>query len=156
MTHFNMSGYVRLYRSMLRFINGMSADEAAKRVYTLYTANTESYRCYRPCSGLTEISENDFYSNLTNWKRKPYRTIVQLYRAMEALCLNIDTKVIAMERLFALCGLCSLMDDIETRFRKAFFMEIHDKRTVYALCKRSLTPRKDEPGVCLVKDITDL
>ncbi len=153
MTHFTMGGYVRFYRSMLRFINGLNAEEAAKRVYTLYTANVESYRSRKPGFDLPEISEGEFYSRLTKWERKPYRTIVQLYRAMEALCLNIDVKVIAIGRLSELSNLCNLMDDIAIRFRRAFSMEIYDERTVYGMCKCSLSPRKDEPGVCLTADI---
>jgi len=48
------------------------------------------------------------------------------------------------------------MNDTELRFYKAFDMEIDDERTIYRLCAKSLVPRRDEPGVCLIQDWLDI
>ena len=153
MTLFSVGGYVRFHRSLLRFYRDMSGKDAAELTYTLYAANIESYRHHRPGAVVAELSKEDFYNRLDKGKRKPYRTVVQLYRAMEALMYSIDYKIISMERLSAYNNMLSLMDDTEDRFSKAFYMAINDRRTIYAMCKRSLSPYKNEPGLCLTQDL---
>lgn len=152
MTLFSISGYVRFYRSLPHFFRNMNINDASELTYMLYTANLYSCKSRRPKVCLPELEKEVFIHRLTNWQRKPYRTIVQLYCALEALVFNINWKKITIEQLKVCHDIWSLMDDIENRFRKAFYMEIDNKRTVYRACKKSLSPYKNEPGVCLLQD----
>jgi hypothetical protein len=132
----------------------MNEDEAADFTYKLYAANVETYNHHHPAKPLMELENDVFMVRLNKWQRQSYRTIVQFYRALEALILNIDAKIIAIDRLLAYRDLLNLFEKTEERFIKAFSMPINDKRTIYGLCRLSLIPNKDEPGLCLLQDLT--
>lgn len=153
MKHFTVAGYARFYRSLLRFCRDMNENEALEFTYKLYTANIETYNCSHTSALLVELNKDVFTSRLNKWNRQSYRTIVQFYRAMESLMINIDVKIIAIEKLSAYRELLNLMDDTEERFRNAFYMSIYDKRTIYGVCRLSLVPSKNEPGLCLLEDL---
>ena len=153
MTRFLISGYVRFYHSLPRFCLDMNESEAAELTYMLYAANLASYRNKNPNTIVEELNKKAFYNRLMGSKRRTYRTIIQLYRAMEALSLNIDTKIIALEQAKAYLKMCFMMDDIEYRFMDSYDMEIYDERTIYSLCKRSLVPYRNEQGLCLLEDL---
>jgi hypothetical protein len=131
----------------------MSVNEAAEFTYKLYTANIETYNHRHPAKKSKGLNKEIFNVRLNAWQRQSYRTIVQFYRAMEALMMNIDVKIIACEKVFTYSRLLSLMDDTEERFRKAYYMAIYDKHTIYGVCRLSLVPSKDEPGLCLLQDL---
>jgi hypothetical protein len=150
---FTVAGYARFYRSLLRFCRDMTEDEAAEFTYKLYAANMETYNHNHPTKPLTGLDKDVFIVRLNNWQRQSYRTIVQFYRALEALILNIDLKIIAIEKVWAYRDLLSLLEETEERFIKAFSMPINDKRTIYGLCRLSLVPNKNEPGLCLLQDL---
>ena len=153
MTRFLISGYVRFYRSLPRFCLDITESDAAELTYLLYAANLTSYRNKHPDTIIEELNKKAFYNRLIESKQRTYRTIIQLYRAMEALSLNIDTKIIALEQVKAYMDMWIIMDEIEERFMDNYDMEIYDKRTIYSLCKRSLVPYRNEPGLCLIQDL---
>ena len=153
MTRFSISGYSRFYKSLPRFCRDITEKDAAELTYLLYTANLESYRHKRPDIVIDELRMTAFYNRLIESKQKSYRTIIQLYRAMEALSLSIDTKCVEVGQAKAYLDIWFIMDDIEDRFIRNYDMEIYDKRTIYRLCKRGLVPYKNEPGLCLLEDL---
>ena len=156
MTRFSIGGFVHFYRSLLLFYHDITSTEAAELTYMLNTANLDSCRYKNPGAEYTEAGPVAFHHSLTTWQRRPYRTVVQLYRAMEALMLNINLDAITKAQLFNYMKMLCMMDNTELRFYRAFDMEIDDKRTVYGECVRRLHPRDDEPGVCLLADWINL
>ena len=152
MTRFSIGGFVHFYRSLLLFYPDLTSTGAAELTYMLNTANLDSCRYKKPGAEFSEAGPVAFHHCLTTWQRRPYRTIVQLYRAMEALALNINLDAITKAQLFCYMQMMTIIHNTELRFYRAFDMEIDDKRTVYRECVRRLHPRHDEPGVCLLAD----
>jgi hypothetical protein len=152
---YTVSGYARFYRSLLRFRRMMSVAEALKLTYRLYAAAIESQRLKAFGGFLKEVSEAEFCERITRADARPYRTEIQLYRAMESLLCKIDVSKVKIICVKAVMEMIFIMEDIELSFCGAFDMEIDDGRTVYNLCAKSLVPRADEPGLCLLKDWSD-
>ena len=150
-TLFSLSGYAHLYRSMLRFYD-MPSGRLKEMLYMLNTANLDSYRYYNPHARVAESGPVAFNGWLEDPSFRPYRTEVQLYKALLALKRGIDYEVIITAQREALQALRCVISNIEYRFYKAYGMEIDDKRTVYADCTFWLVPRDDEPSVCLMHD----
>lgn len=74
-------GYIHLYRSLLRFCDRPSA-ELKEMLYLLNTANLDSYSFYHPDAQITESGPVAFCRWLDRRYARPYRTEVQLYKAM--------------------------------------------------------------------------
>ena len=129
----SIPGYVHLYRSLLRFYD-MPENEIREMLYLLNTANL------------------DFCGWLEEMDCRPYRTEVQLYKALLFLKRSVDRDLIVTSQREALQTLRCILSNIEYRFYKAYGMEIEDKRTVYSDCAYRLVPREDEPSVCLMHD----
>ena len=155
--NFTVPGFARFYCSLLRFNRDMDADSALKLTHSLYAAVNDAYLYRNPNASIAEYSEREFYDMLQKADKKPYKTIVQLYRALESLYLGLSPALDALKfrQLSDFMTISLMMDDMEIRFHKAFNMEIDDDRTVYGMCARSLIPRRDEPGLCLMQDWTD-
>jgi hypothetical protein len=153
--NFSISGYARFYRSLPRFFRDMSNSHALKLTYGLYAAVNDAYRYKNPGAYLTEYDEDCFYDVLRQTNVKPYRTEIQLYRAMEAILFNLEIPALKNSRLACVMELSFMMCNTELRFYKAFDMEIDDERTIYRMCARSLIPRRDEPGLCIKQDWID-
>ena len=83
---------------------------------------------------------------------RPYRTEVQLYRALEVLRRNIIRDALTSEQREALARLNWLMRSLEYSFYKTFGVEIGDMQTVYSECADGLVPNSGEPSVCLMRD----
>lgn len=156
-SNFTMPGFVHFYRSILRFGRGMNGEEAAELSYLLYTAVLDSYRSRKPGARIEEYGPEKFYDNLANLERRPYRTIVQFYRAAEAVAFALIplSDALNLAQIDAFLRLTGMMDNIELRFDMAFDMTIDDPRTVYGECVSRLVPGRDEPGVCLAADWID-
>ena len=150
MTCITLPGYNHLYHSLLRFTQ-MSRTEALRLVYVLNTANIDTYTFCFPVNRVTESCADAFYCYMKR-KKRPYRTEVQLYKALCCLCQNIDEECITADQQEAVERIHCLMRDLNYRFRAAYGMEIDDWRTVYAECAYSLVPLDNEPGVCLYED----
>jgi hypothetical protein len=71
---------------------------------------------------------------------------------MEAVTCNLDVQCLNINQAQAIIELTFMMGNMEMRFYKAFDMELDDERTIYKKCARSLVPRYDEPGLCLLQD----
>ena len=149
---FTIPGYSQFYRSLPRFYHGIDDAYALKFTYSLYLAVNSVYRYKNPGVIVMEYVEQDFYTLILQRKAKPYRTEVQLYRALELLLECLSNDALQGSQVHLLSELMELLHDSETRFYKAFDMEITDDRTIYWMCAKSLVPRRDEPGVCLEKD----
>jgi len=152
---FTIQGYNHFYRSLLRFCRDINETEALEITYKLYNAVIQSYRYKKPGVCIKELSEDDFYEKIKNTNKPTYRTIIQLYRAMETIVCNLVIKSLTNRQLFDISKLFFIMDDIELRFHKAYNMSITDERTIYYLCEGNLVFRRDEPGLCLLQDWQD-
>ena len=155
--NFTVPGFARFYRSLLRFNRDMEVDYALRLTYSFYTAVNDAYLYKNPDACIAEYSEHDFFDMLQKTGKKPYKTIIQLYRALESLYLGLSPALdtLKFRQLSDFMTISLMMDDMEIRFHKAFNMEIDDDRTVYGMCARSLISRRDEPGLCLMKDWMD-
>lgn len=146
-----ISGYVHLYRSMLRFYD-MPSAKLKEMLYLLNTANLDSYGFHHPEARVVESGPVAFCGWLDHRCERPYRTEVQLYKALLSLKRSIDRECIITAQREALQMLCCVIGNLEYRFFKAYGMEIEDKRTVYGACTYHLVPKEDEPSVCLMRD----
>jgi len=144
---FSLKGYVHLYRSLLRF-SKMSVNDAKELVYWLNTANIDSYSKAYPDLVLFQSSPLVFCKRLDGNER-PYRTEVQLYKALETLWRNIDIDVLMSEQREAIQQMKCVMSNLEFDFYKVFDMEIDSPITVYGQCRKHLIPFEDEPSVCM-------
>jgi hypothetical protein len=149
---FKISGFARFYRSLNRFFSEVDNTCALKLTYAMYTIVLETYRSQNPDDLIREKSEVDFCKCIRQADIKPYRTEIQLYRAMKAIMSHIDISKLNPRHIQDVLELNRAMGNIELRFFKSFDMDIDDKRTVYNLCAGSLVTGSDEPGVCLLKD----
>lgn len=147
----SVPGYGHLYRSLLRF-RGISVHEARRLIYMLNTANLDSFIYTHPDARIREAESATFSRMVERGNYRPYRTEVQLYKALVVLKCNIIPAALISEQREALARLRGLMRDIDLSFYKTFEMDIDDIRTVYADCAFNLIPREDEPSVCLVRD----
>lgn len=146
-----VKGYVHLYRSLLRFYD-MPENEIKEMLYLLNTANMDCYGCYHPERRLIESGPVTFSLWLDNMDCRPYRTEVQLHKALMFLKRSVERDMIITAQREALQTLRCILSNIEYRFYKAYSMEIEDKRTVYEACAYHLIPKEDEPSVCLMHD----
>jgi len=153
---FTIPGYSQFYRSLPRFYHGIDDAYALKFTYSLYLAANSVYRHKNPGVIVMEYVEQDFYKLILHRKAKPYRTEVQLYRALELLLKSLSCDALKDSQVYLLGELMELMYDSEVRFYKAFDMEITDIRTVHCICANSLVPHRNEPGVCLIQDWWDI
>lgn len=148
---FTLPGYVHLYRSLLRFCD-IGSREARELIYTLNIANLDSFRYAYPYRSIKESSYIDFVNSLERLSRRPYRTEVQLHKALAALKRNIIPDALTAEQREAVARLRYLMRSLELPFYKAFGVEINDMLTVYSECEADLVPDESEPAVCLMQD----
>ena len=147
----SIPGYVHLYRSLLRFYHS-SENEIKEMLYVLNTANLDCFGYYHPNIYVVQSGPVLFSNWLDNMRCRPYRTEVQLYKALVCLRHSIEKDLMSSEQREALQKLRCIISNIEYRFYKAFGMEIDDKHTVYGECAYSLIPEPGEPSVCLMHD----
>ena len=147
---FAIPGYVHLYRSLLRFCK-LGVDDAQELVYWLNTANLDSYRSAYPDVPLYESTPFHFTKHFES-KARPYRTEVQLYKALEALNRSISYDAIISQQREAVQQAKCIMSNLDYDFFKAFGLEIDSPLTVYRHCRNHLIPYEDEPSVCLYQD----
>ena len=121
-------------------------------LYLLNTANVDCYGYYHPERRLIESGPVTFSLWLDNMDCRPYRTEVQLHKALMFLKRSVERDMIITAQREALQTLRCILSNIEYRFYKAYSMEIEDKRTVYEACAYHLIPKEDEPSVCMMHD----
>ncbi|MDL2235719.1 hypothetical protein LJC07_06165 [Christensenellaceae bacterium OttesenSCG-928-L17] len=148
---FSIPGYAHLYRSLLRFCK-LSETEAKELCYLWNTANLDSIRYAMPDEFVIESDAHTFFRCMDRMLRRPYRTEVQLYKALAALRHNIAYDALTERQREALARLRCIMRDLDYYFFKAYGVDIDDKRTVYAECRFHLLPFEDEPGVCMWRE----
>ena len=147
----SIPGYVHLYRSLLRFYP-MPENEIKEMLYVLNTANLDCFGYYHPEICVVQSGPALFSNWLDNMSYRPYRTEVQLHKALVCLKHSVDREFMTVEQREALQKLRCIISNIEYRFYKAFGVEIDDNRTVYNECVFGLVPDEDEPSVCLMHD----
>jgi hypothetical protein len=148
---FTIPGYVHLYRSLLRFCD-IGEREARALVYSLNTANLDSFRFAKPGAAVRETGYVAFNNHLLRMNCRPYRTEVQLYKALLTLNRNIIPDALTADQREALASLRCIMRSLEYSFYKAFGVEICDLLTVYSECAAGLLPHSGEPSVCMARD----
>ena len=151
-TIYSLPGYVHLYRSLLRFYDKLSDSEIREMLYLLNTANLDCFQCYHPQAFVAQSGPVSFNNRLERGTNRPYRTEVQLYKALLALKRGTDWELLVTAQREALQTLRCITSNLEYRFYRAYGMEIEEKRTVYGACVYRLIPQEDEPSVCLMHD----
>ena len=147
----SIPGYIQLYRSLLRFYYG-SENDIKEMLYQLNTANLDCFGYYHPDVYLVQSGPALFSQWLDNTSYRPYRTEVQLYKALQCLQYSVEQDLMTSAQREALQKLRCIIPNIEYRFYKAFGMEIEDSRTIYNVCAFNLVPREDEPSVPILRD----
>ena len=142
---------MQLYRSLLRFYYG-SENDIKEMLYQLNTANLDCFGYYHPDVYLVQSGPALFSQWLDNTSYRPYRTEVQLYKALQCLQYSVEQDLMTSAQREALQKLRCIISNIEYRFYKAFGMEIEDSRTIYNVCAFNLVPREDEPSVPILRD----
>ena len=117
----SIPGYVHLYRSLLRFYD-MPENEIREMLYLLNTANLDCYAYYHPEVHVIESGPVAFCGWLEEMDCRPYRTEVQLYKALLFLKRSVDRDLIVTSHREALQTLRCILSNIEYRFYKAFGM----------------------------------
>lgn len=84
---------MHLYRSLLRFYD-MPENEIKEMLYLLNTANVDCYGCYHPERRLIESGPVTFSMWLDNMDCRPYRTEVQLHKALMFLKRGVERDMI--------------------------------------------------------------
>ena len=135
---FSLKGYRRLYRSLLRYAN-ISMFEAKSLLYLLNIANIDTCRYYQSNADYKEMNIDDFFLSL-NQQAMPYKTLVQTYKALEALEYNIHRSAITDAEKEALERLNTLLNNLEREFYERFKTEIDSLDTTYGTCNFHLTP----------------
>ena len=148
---FSLAGYSHLYRSLIRFCH-LNVSVAKDLVYRLNTSNLDSARLAYPNRRITEITPFAFSRCIEQFQCRPYRTEVQLYKALLALDTNIIREAITDDQREAVAQMHCIMSNIESRFYKTFGADIFDMVTVYGICSFGLVPWDDEPSVCMLAD----
>lgn len=144
---FTLQGYRHFYRSLLRFTD-LSAVHAQELVYRMNTANLDSYSLHFPENRRTESRRSTFEKAL-GYPTSPYKTEVQLYKAINTFLENIDYYCLTEDQKDAVRSLRAISHSINYRFSRTFGMDIEDRLTSYRMCARNLIPRLDEPTSCL-------
>jgi hypothetical protein len=140
----SLAGYTHLYRSLLRFCH-MRTGDAKELLYTLNTANIDSHLYSHPDEVLRESTAYTFCSKL-DARLRPYRTEVQLYKALCALKRSIDREVTTAIQREGVSRLRCLIGNIQYGFFKTYGMEIDDMRTVFSLCVFSPRAERKRAG----------
>ena len=148
-------GYIHLYRSLLRFYD-MPENEVKEMLYALNTANLDCFGYYHPDIAIIESGAATFIYRLEKSHNRPYRTEVQLYKALEVLEHSVERSLMTCYQREALQKLRCVMANLEYRFYKAYGREISDNSTVYADCAFHLVPKADEPSVPILDDWINL
>ena len=85
----SIPGYVHLYRSLLRFYH-MPENEIKEMLYVLNTANLDCFGYYHPEIFVVQSGPALFSTWLDNMNYRPYRTEVQLHKALVCLKHSVD------------------------------------------------------------------
>ena len=97
----SIPGYVHLYRSLLRFYD-MPENEVREMLYLLNTANLDCYAYYHSEVHVMESGPVAFCGWLEEMDCRPYRTEVQLYKALLYLKRSVDRDLIVTSQREAL------------------------------------------------------
>ena len=147
----SIPGYIHLYRSLLRFYYG-SENDIKEMLYQLNTANLDCFGYYHPDVFLVQSGAAIFSQWLDNTHYRPYRTEIQLYKALLCLQYSVEQDLMTSAQREALQKLRCIISNIEYRFYKAYGIEIEDSRTIFGVCAFNLVPREDEPSVPIFRD----
>ena len=138
----SIPGYVHLYRSLLRFYHS-SENEIKEMLYVLNTANLDCFGYYHPEICVVQRGPALFSTWLDNMNYRPYRTEVQLHKALVCLKHSVDREFMTVEQREALQQLCCIISNIEYRFYKAFGVELDDDREfLYGRVRQRYDPFK--------------
>lgn len=152
--HFNkpryipVSGYLHFYRSLLLYTS-IRPHAACQMLYDLYTGNLDTCQGMKVRIFSPELTFSEFCRLLLRTQARPYRTPIQLYRAMEDIFRNVRNPFITTDSRKSLQRLRTLSMELAFRFEQIYDMDIADPRTCYARCRPRLTSYSDEPFSCI-------
>ena len=147
---FSIRGYAHLYRSLMRFAR-LSAADAQDLVYQLNTANLDSYRETYPQIKVRESSSMAFMAYMGK-RVRPYRTEIQLCKALQALEHNVIYESLSSVQREAMWRTQIIMSELALSFYRVYGAEIDNPKTVYSACADHLIPDRGEPSVCMFID----
>ena len=129
------AGYARLYQTLLRD-GDIKPRRLKELMYQWYCANIEAYNTW--CGEtIKPIDEPDFGGRLYDTRVKPYKTTVQLCKALSLLMWNVADKEPFVAAYQALCG---IYRDCAEGFRMQYGYAVNDPITTYSLCEDTLNP----------------
>lgn len=143
-----ISGYLHFYRSLLLY-TPIRPHAACQMLYDLYTGNLDTCQGMKVRIFSPELTFSEFCRLLLCTQARPYRTPIQLYRAMEDIFRNVRNPFITTDSRKSLQRLRTLSMELAFRFEQIYDMDIADPRTCYARCRPRLTSYLDEPFSCI-------
>ena len=129
------AGYTRLYQTLLRD-GDIKPRRLKELMYQWYCASIEAYNTW--CGEtIKPIDEPDFGGRLYDTRVKPYKTTVQLCKALNLLMWNVADKEPFVAAYQALCG---IYRDCVEGFRMQYGYAVNDPITTFSLCEDTLNP----------------
>jgi hypothetical protein len=133
-------------------LTGMNTYDAKALCYVLYAANQDTFHEVSGCRRYQQINLGDFLNIIDHAPYRPYRTIVQLYRSLEALLDAVKLCYLIEQDRIYLTRIDEHMAHLENQFLEQYGTEISGPDSVYSLCSHHLVPYVCEPQSCLIKD----
>ncbi len=130
----DLAGYERLYKTLLR--DGELTRRLKGRMHEWYCANIEAYNS-RYSEKIKHIDEVDFGWRMESSKAQPYRTTIQLCKALDLLVWNVADKEPYIE---SNNDLYDIGRTYAEEFRMQHGYSIRDSITTYELCEDTLNP----------------
>ena len=150
-TRFEPQHFSYLHRSLCHYMN-MNIYDAKALSYVLYCANQDTYYELSRLRRLQQVYLGEFLNIIDNVPERIYLTVVQLYRALEALLDSVKPcYLIEQERIY-LKKIDEMMLRLENQFYQKYDVDICGPKSVYVLCSHHLVPYEQEPIKDLLAD----
>lgn len=131
----DLAGYERLYQTLLKD-GDLTPRRLKELMYQWYCANIEVYNI-RYGETIKHVDESDFGWRMNGSKAQPYRTTVQLCKAINLLVWNVADKEPFIQSNQALYDIGRQYAD---EFRMQHGYSVRDSITSYSLCEDALNP----------------
>jgi hypothetical protein len=140
---FSLSSFAYLYQSLIALF-AMRPLDAACLTYELYTAHLDSHELHHPEDELYEADPIAFVFAVQK-RGRPYKTVVQLYKSIQALIRTLDWICLSFSQQKAVRCLKGILNQIGWRFYSMYDLDIESRKTVYRECLLHLAPGSNEP-----------
>jgi len=141
--NFSPMAYAYLYHSLVK-LQRIRKSDAACLIYMLYTANIDCFNAHSP-HGTKELDPVSFVFAIRK-RGRPYKTHIQLYKAIQALLKSIEWDCLTFTQKKAVRYLKGIELEIDWHFYRVYGMDIESRETAYKRCRFHLIPGKKEPS----------